>query len=159
CRFEILTTISLLFSTFRFSFRFTIMIKSFSVLLIFTASFSFAQTKDYSGFTASSAQIQKQWEARYDSQLHASDVDQFIKVLSAHPHHVGSPGDRDNANWILQQFKSWGFDARIDTFYVLFPTPKFRLLEAVSPIKYKAVLAEPPLKEDATSNQTKEQLP
>lgn len=127
--------------------------------ITFLVSASFAQTKDYSGFTYSSSQIQKQWEAKFDSQLHASDADQFIKLLSAHPHHVGSPGDRDNAAWILQQFRNWGFDAHIDTFYVLFPTPKVRVLEAISPITYKALLAEQPLKEDATSNQTKDQLP
>ncbi|HEY4150060.1 MAG TPA: transferrin receptor-like dimerization domain-containing protein, partial [Chitinophagaceae bacterium] len=56
-------------------------------------------------------------------------------------------------------FKSWGYDASIETFYVLFPTPKERLLEMTGPVNYKAVLAEQPLKEDATSGQTAEQLP
>ena len=46
--------------------------------------------------------------------------------LSARPHHVGSPYDKDNAEWILAQFKEWGLDAHIETFDVLFPTPKER---------------------------------
>ncbi len=118
-----------------------------------------AQTKDYSGFFSSSAQTQREWEEKFDNQLHTADVDTFIKRLSAHPHHVGSPGDLANAEYILTLFKHWGYDARIDTFYTLFPTPKIRVLEAVSPVKYKALLEEPPLKEDPTSSQTKEQLP
>ena len=115
--------------------------------------------KDYSGFSDADAKTQKKLEARYDSLIKAPDIDYFVKTLSAHPHHLGSVGDKNNVNFILQQYKSWGFDARVDTFYALFPTPKIRLLEAVSPIKYKAVLQEPALKEDRTSGQTSEQLP
>ena len=134
------------------------------VLLLFLAiiiiSFSAGNSdKDYSGFSDDHAKVQQKLELRYDSLLKASDIDYFVKTLSAHPHHLGSVGDRANVDFILQQYKSWGFEARVDTFYALFPTPKTRLLEAVSPIKYKAVLQEPALKEDHTSSQTSEQLP
>ena len=115
--------------------------------------------KDYSGFSDGDAKIQKKLETRYDSLLKAPDIDYFVKTLSAHPHHLGSVGDKNNVEFILQKYREWGFDARIDTFYALFPTPKTRLLEAMSPIKYKAVLQEPALKEDRTSSQTSEQLP
>ena len=47
---------------------------------------------------------------------------------------------------------------RIDTYHVLFPTPKIRVLEMTSPSVYKAVLKESALKEDATSGQA-DQLP
>ncbi|HKY54444.1 MAG TPA: transferrin receptor-like dimerization domain-containing protein, partial [Anaerolineales bacterium] len=56
-------------------------------------------------------------------------------------------------------FKSWGYDAKLETYKVLFPTPKIRIVELVAPGKFKAKLAEPAVKEDATSNQLKEQLP
>ena len=79
--------------------------------------------------------------------------------MSAHPHHVGSPGDKAVTEYILSKYKSSGFDVHVETFYVLFPTPKFRLLEMTSPTIFKASLMEPALKEDATSGQTKEQLP
>jgi len=115
--------------------------------------------KDYTGFPDENAIIQKKWEASYDSLLQAPDIDNMVKILSAHPHHLGSVGDKNNVEFILQKYREWGFDARIDTFYALFPTPKTRLLEAVSTIKYKAVLQEPSLKEDHTSSQTSEQLP
>ena len=66
---------------------------------------------------------------------------------------------RKNAEWILARFKEWGLDAHIETFDVLFPTPKERLVELVEPVKFRAALAEPPLKDDPTSGQTAEQLP
>jgi N-acetylated-alpha-linked acidic dipeptidase len=82
-----------------------------------------------------------------------------MERLSARPHHVGSPYDKDNAEWILARFKEWGWDAQIETFSVLFPTPKERVLELVAPTHFTAKLEEPPVPEDPTSNQKSEQLP
>ncbi|MDP2058809.1 MAG: M28 family metallopeptidase [Flavobacteriaceae bacterium] len=82
-----------------------------------------------------------------------------MKKLSAHPHHVGSPYDKENAEYMAGLFRSWGYETTIDIYHVLFPTPKVRLLEMTSPKQYKAILQEPTLKEDATSGQKNEQLP
>jgi len=98
-------------------------------------------------------------EKQFDSHLSPADLKTRLKRLSARPHHVGSPYDKENAEFILSQYQAWGFEARIEEFSALFPTPKTRLLEMISPVKYTAVLREPPLKEDGTSDQTAEQLP
>ena len=98
-------------------------------------------------------------EKKFDSYLDTKNIDLFIKELSARPHHVGSPGDKANAEYLLAKYKSWGFQAEIETFYVLFPIPKTRILEMISPKPFKASLKEPALKEDATSFQESEQLP
>src|SRR5206468_12550555 len=82
-----------------------------------------------------------------------------MQRLSARPHHVGSPYDKENAEWMRAQFESFGWDATIEVFTVLFPTPKERRLELVSPTKFTAKLQEPPVSVDPTSNQTAEQLP
>ena len=82
-----------------------------------------------------------------------------MKRLSARPHHVGSPYDKDNAEWILGKFKEWGLEAEIETFDVLFPTPKERAVELVEPTRFTAKLQEPTVAEDPTSNQHDEQLP
>ena len=82
-----------------------------------------------------------------------------MRRLSARPHHVGSPYDKDNAEWILAHFKEWGLDAHIERFDVLFPTPKVRVLEMLAPTKFTAKLEEPALAVDPTSNQKSEQLP
>jgi N-acetylated-alpha-linked acidic dipeptidase len=88
-----------------------------------------------------------------------ANIRENMRRLSARPHHVGSPYDKDNAEWILAKMKEWGFDARIETFNVLFPTPKERVVELLEPTKFIAKLQEPELAFDPTSNQTAEQLP
>jgi N-acetylated-alpha-linked acidic dipeptidase len=115
--------------------------------------------KILTGFDRESAERERALEARFDSLLRKDDLREWMKRLSARPHHVGSPYDRENAEFLLGLYRSWGFDAQIESFDVLFPTPKTRLLELTAPEKYTARLAEPPLKEDSTSNQTSEQLP
>lgn len=118
-----------------------------------------AQTKPLMGFTESASAKQTAIEKQFDGMLKDSNVDEYLKTMSARPHHIGSPGGKAVADYILNQFKSWGYDASIETFMVLFPTPKERVLEMTDPVKYKAILAEPALKEDPTSNQQSEQLP
>src|SRR5690242_19201969 len=99
------------------------------------------------------------WETRFREMPQPDNIKGYMQRLSARPHHVGSPYDKDNADWIRAQFASWGWDAQIETFTVLFPTPKERVLELVSPTKLTAKLQEPPIAADPTSNQIAEQLP
>ncbi len=131
--------------------------------LLLAASFiavaSIAQTSAILGFSPAAAEAQLTAEKKFDANLSAKNIDLFIKELSAVPHHVGSPGDEADAKYILNKFKSWGYDAAIETFYVLFPTPVTRLLEMTGTTKFTAALKEPALKEDATSGQQSTQLP
>ena len=99
-----------------------------------------AQTSAILGFSPTAAAIQLATEKKFDANLRAKNIDLFIKELSAVPHHVGSAGDEANAKYILNKFKSWGYDAEIETFYVLFPTPVTRLLEMTGTKKFTASL-------------------
>lgn len=101
----------------------------------------------------------KSWEERLRAIPEPSRMREYMRRLSARPHHVGSAYDKDNAWWILARFKEWGWDARIDSFSVLFPTPKERLVELLEPAKFTAKLQEPPVAGDPTSYQQDEQLP
>jgi len=111
------------------------------------------------GFLAGSAQSEREWEAKFRSIPNPDNMREYMRRMSAHPHHVGSPWDQQNAEWMLSKFKEWGWDAHIENFDVLFPTPKERLVELVGPTHFTAKLQEPPIPEDPTSNQQAEQLP
>jgi N-acetylated-alpha-linked acidic dipeptidase len=111
------------------------------------------------GFFPQSIQAQRDLEARFKAMPDPGRMREAMRRLSARPHHVGSPYDKDNAEWILGQFKSYGWDAHIENFDVLFPTPVERIVELVSPTTYKALLQETALPGDPTSNQQAEQLP
>jgi len=136
-------------------------IRAFLVCLLSCSVF--AQTmpgdKALMGFSAENSTRQKALEDRFDSSLKRDNLREWMKRLSAKPHHVGSAYGKENADFMLALFKSWGFDAQIEQFDVLFPTPKTRVLEMLASEKFTAKLAEPMLKEDSTSNQQSEQLP
>lgn len=111
------------------------------------------------GFTPQSSARETALEQKFDQQVSTADLDQWMKKMSAHPHELGSPYDHELTAFIAGQFKSWGYEVHVDTFYVLFPTPKVRQLEMTAPTAFKPTLAEPKLKEDPTSGQVSEQLP
>lgn len=128
-----------------------------AVLFLFSTVLN-AQTKTITGFTTGSAAQQFTVEQNFDKHLSAANIGNMIKELSSRPHNLGSAGSKWVAENIYNRFKSYGFDVRIDTYHVLFSTPKTRVLEMLSPSSYKALLKEPALKEDATSGQA-DQLP
>jgi len=111
------------------------------------------------GFSPSGADAERALEAKFDANLSAGAIDARLKILSAEPNEVGSPHDKANAEFVLAQLKSWGWDAHIETFQVLYPTPKHELLEMVGPTPFKAQLNEPPLPGDASSAVRENALP
>jgi N-acetylated-alpha-linked acidic dipeptidase len=123
------------------------------------ATTAYAQTPSMTGFTAESAQAQRAREAQFDAQISPQAITARLKLMSAEPNHVGSPHDRWNAEYTLQQFKAWGWDAHIETFDVLFPTPIEVSLELTGPKPHKATLTEAPIRGDASSEQGSKGLP
>lgn len=111
------------------------------------------------GYSAADAPTERSWEEKFRAIPDPGRLREYMRLLSARPHHIGTAYDRQNAEWILARFREWGLDAHIESFTVLFPTPKSRLLEMVEPTHFTAKLAEPPVAVDPTSNQTAEQLP
>ena len=111
------------------------------------------------GYSAQESRTERQWEGKFQAIPKPDNMRAYMKHLSAYPHHVGSPYDKANAEWILSRFKQFGLDAHIETFYVLFPTPKERKVEMVSPTHFAATLREPTVPGDPTSDQHSMQLP
>lgn len=130
----------------------------FTIAALVLSSMLYAQQK-LMGFTDTNAAKQKDWEKQFDAQMNPQNLDEWMKFLSSHPHHVGSPQDKVNAEYMAKLFRQWGYQTAISTYYVLFPTPKIRQLELLGAKPYKAKLDEPALEADKTSNQKAEQLP
>jgi N-acetylated-alpha-linked acidic dipeptidase len=134
-------------------------------LLILCLAFGFMlkadaiDDKPLLGFSREGSVQQRSLEAQFDASLKKDNLREWMKRITARPHHLGSPYGKEDAEFIAAQFRSWGYETEIEQFSVLFPTPKVRVLEMQEPVKFKAVLAEPPLKEDSTSSLIDEQLP
>ena len=112
-----------------------------------------------SGFSSEQSEKQSELESTFDSLLNADNIDTWVKRMSARPHHVGSPYTLENVKFMESMFKEWGYETEITEYQVLFPTPKLRLVELVSPTRYKAKLFEEAFKSDPATGQRSEQLP
>ncbi|HUQ65170.1 MAG TPA: M28 family peptidase, partial [Flavitalea sp.] len=133
--------------------------KQLNFVLIFILFVTTARAQKIIGFTDSGAAKQIAWEKEFDAQLKAANLDEWMKFLTSHPHHVGSPQDKINAEYIAELYKQWGYQTEIACYYVLFPAPKTRVLELTGKKPYRAKLEEPALAADKTSGQKAEQLP
>ena len=139
-----------------------VLVGSFFLAVSFVAAGSYvvADEAPLAGFSVESSRVERDWEQKFRATPDPANLRSYMQRLSAHPHNVGSPYDKDNAEWILSKFKEFGLDAHIESFNVLFPTPKERLVELVEGgPHFVAKLQEPALPEDPTSNQQSEQLP
>jgi len=115
------------------------------VSLLLAATFVFAQSPapPLAGFNAATAAKEVELEKQFDATLSRQNMDRWLKDFSSRPHHLGSPGGKIVADKIAALLKSWGYETEIETFYPLFPTPKTRLLEMVSPATPRALRNRP----------------
>jgi len=140
--------------------RFLIVAVVAGSLLSLAKSVTTADEPTLTGFSADASRAERQWEEKFKAIPSPRLMRDYMQRLAARPHNVGTPYDKDNAEWLLGKFKEFGLDAHIETFDVLFPTPEERAVELVEGgPKFAAKLQEPVVREDPTSNQQSEQLP
>ena len=138
-------------------------LKSYVVFFaLFSLLFSgglFAQDKPLKGYSVQQAETHYELESRFDALVCADNLRTWLQRLAARPQHLGSPYRKDNAEFILSLFRDWGYDAHIETFHIYFPTPKYRLVEMVEPVSFRAALKADPVDGDLVTSMVEEQLP
>ena len=110
-----------------------------------------AQETPMLGFTSESADAQRQLEALFDEQMNRDNLREWMERMTSEPFFVGSPHNKENAEWVADLFREWGYETEIVEYQVLFPKPRIREVEMVAPEYYRALLTEPVLDADATS--------
>ena len=103
------------------------------------------------GFTSEHVGPEREREKRLQSLPSPENLRDYMKTITAEPHHAGSAGSRKVAEYILAKFKSWGLNANIEQFEALMPYPTERVVELVEPEKYVAALKEPVVADDPDS--------
>jgi N-acetylated-alpha-linked acidic dipeptidase len=111
------------------------------------------------GFSPRAAAAETQLEQRFDAELSAADLRGWMQQMASEPNHVGSAHDKANAEFQLKKFLEWGWEASIETYSVLYPTPREVAVELVAPTRFTARLTEPPIAGDSSSSKTKDELP
>ena len=119
--------------------------------LLWLAPPSQAQEAPMLGFTSESAEAQRQLEALFDEQMNRDNLREWMQRITSEPFYVGTPHNKENAEWVADLFREWGYDTEIVEYQVLFPKPRIREVEMLAPEYYRALLAEPVLDADATS--------
>lgn len=125
-----------------------------AALTITASSNAASESSSMLGFIPTRVSEQRQLEQRFDVQLNANELRAWLKQLSSAPNHVGSAHNKANAEFIRAQLQSWGWDAQLETFEVLYPTLKSHRLELLGDKPFVATLQEPPVAIDATSTRT-----
>ncbi len=133
--------------------------KKVTIIMLLLGHFSSYSQSPIIGFKTENVAKQREMEATFDQQLKADNLDVWMKKMAAEPHYVGTEYGLKNAEWMVKQFKSWGYDAKIETYHVLFPYPKVRLLELTAPTQFKASLEARPVEGDAYTAQGEALLP
>ena len=98
-------------------------------------------------------------EAQFDAGISSADQMTWLKDFASEPNHVGSPQDKVIADKTLAMFKAWGWDAKIEQYDVLYPTPISTTVELVAPQRIVLGGQEPAVPGDATSANLKGALP
>src|SRR5690349_14858811 len=129
------------------------------LLMVICFQLQSLQAQSIAGFDRSAVDAERSREKQFDSFISRNELRDWMKRLSAHPHHLGSQYGKENADFMAGLFRSWGFETEIERFDVLFPTPKTRIVEMTAPEQFTAKLEEPAIPEDSTSDQKSEQLP
>ena len=103
------------------------------------------------GFGPQAAEEQLALEARLGEEVRAANLESWMRRMTREPFFVGAPYNYENAMWVAEQFRAWGYDVEIAEYEVLFPTPLLRHVEMLEPTSFVASLEEPAIPEDGTS--------
>lgn len=133
--------------------------RSAALVLALAVSSASAQPAPPPGYDAAAAEAQRALEARFDAGLQDADYRGWLRQWSSRPNQVGAPHNLENARDLQARLRSYGWDARIEQYEVLWPSPKSAELQLLGAQPYVARLKEPPLPGDSTSTQTQDVLP
>ena len=118
------------------------------VLILVSAPARRAQTGAIRGFPSDSVAAERQREEQFRKIPDSARLKEYMSAMAGEPHVAGRPGSRRVAEYALQQFKSWGLEARIESFEALMPWPTERVLEMVAPTRVVMAIKEPTVPED-----------
>ncbi len=135
------------------------MLRNFTLLFFLAFCIGLGAQKSIIGFEQDAVEKQLALEKAFEAELSTKNLDQWMQFMAAEPHWVGTEYGKKIAEWIQKQFKSWGYETRIDTYQVLFPYPKIRELNLISPATYKAKLTPIPVDGDEFTAQGDALLP
>ena len=133
-----------------------------SLLLLLSSALvntSLANGADILGYDQAGSVTQREAEQRLDAAINAEEMSEWLRVMSATPHHAGSAAGKANAEFITGLLASWGYEVEIAEYEILLPTPRVREIELLEPGTFTASLREDSLAEDPSTSRREHLLP
>src|SRR5271170_127402 len=101
-------------------------------------------TGGISGFAPARVAAERQLEEQFRAIPDAAHAENNLRHLTAEPHMAGTEASHRVAEWLRDQYRSFGFDAEIVSYSVWLPQPREVKLELTAPeIKRLATQEEP----------------
>jgi N-acetylated-alpha-linked acidic dipeptidase len=100
------------------------------------------------GFAPSRVAAELQLEQQFEKIPDPAHAEAALRRLTSEPHVAGTEASRHVAEWLRDQFQSFGFDAKIVTYSAYLPFPREVRLEMVSPERVSLATPEPPIDRD-----------
>lgn len=104
---------------------------------------------EISGFVASHVAAELELEQNFEKIPDPSHAEADLRHLTSQPHLAGTEASHRIAEWLRDQFRSYGFDAEIVTYNAYLPLPRSVELELIAPEKIPLATPEPPLDQDS----------
>ncbi|HBW83136.1 MAG TPA: folate hydrolase [Gammaproteobacteria bacterium] len=137
----------------------TLMLRILGLLVLADLASGVAQAQSLFGFDEDAASAQLALEEEFDASLLADEQEQWLRILSRDPHHVGSAEGRAVVDFVAARFEEWGYEVEVTEYQVLFPSPRTRELELLVPYRFTAGLTEDSLAEDPSTSRIDNLLP
>ena len=104
------------------------------------------------GFAPARAEAELQLEAKLRSIPDAAHAEANLRRLTREPHMAGTDASRHVAEWLRDQYRSYGFDSEIVSYSMWLPFPRAVELELVEPQHARLASPEPPVAGDKDTN-------
>jgi len=100
------------------------------------------------GFSAAASAAETAREREFQAMPDAKVAEADFDVMTAAPHHTGSPYEIKLADYVADRLKAFGFDVSRDEYGVLLPWPGERRLDIVGPDEVKLQVEEEKIRGD-----------
>jgi N-acetylated-alpha-linked acidic dipeptidase len=106
------------------------------------------ETGSIRGFSPAHAEAERALEQGLRGVPDAAHAEDALRYLTSQPHMAGTEASRRVAEWLREQYRSFGFDAEIVTYTAWLPQPREVKLELIAPKHRTLASPEQPFEED-----------
>jgi N-acetylated-alpha-linked acidic dipeptidase len=123
-----------------------------AILVSCSLLFSFARAREGAGgirgFFPARTRSERDLEAKFRNIPDASHAESALRHLTSQPHTAGTEASHQVAEWLRDQYRSYGFEADIVAYSVWMAQPREVRLDLVAPVKKALASPEQPVEGD-----------